>query len=52
MFEIIPIIGHAVMITIFVFTMMLLVDYINVTTKGKKQKMVLCAFYSLRNLVP
>jgi hypothetical protein len=40
MFEIIPIIGHAVMITIFVFTMMLLVDYINVLTKGKMQKMV------------
>jgi len=40
MFEIIPIIGHAAMITIFVFTMMLLVDYINVLTKGKMQKMV------------
>ncbi len=40
MFEILPIIGHAVMITIFVFTMMLLVDYINVLTKGKMQKAV------------
>lgn len=40
MFEITPIISHAVMITIFVFTMMLLVDYINVLTKGKMQKTV------------
>jgi len=40
MFEIIPIISHAVMITMFVFTMMLLIDYINVLTKGKMQKMV------------
>ncbi|MEA3457871.1 MAG: putative manganese transporter [Candidatus Thermoplasmatota archaeon] len=40
MFEILPIIGHAVMITMFVFTMMLLVDYINVLTKGKMQKAV------------
>ena len=40
MFEIIPILGHAVMVTIFVFTMMLLVDYFNVLTKGKMQKVV------------
>ena len=38
MFEIIPIVSHAIMITIFVFTMMLLVDYFNVLTKGKMQK--------------
>ncbi len=31
--EITPIISRAVMITIFVFVMMLLVDYFNVTTK-------------------
>ena len=40
MLEMLPIISHAIMITIFVFTMMLLVDYINVLTKGKMQKMV------------
>ncbi len=40
LFEIIPIVSHAVMITIFVFTMMLLVDYFNVLTKGKMQKTV------------
>jgi len=38
--DISPIISHAVMITIFVFTMMLLVDYSNVLTKGKMQKTV------------
>ena len=37
MFEIIPIISHAIMITIFVLTMMLLVNYINVLTKGKNE---------------
>ncbi len=37
---IIPIISHALMITIFVFTMMLLIDYFNVLTKGKMQKAV------------
>lgn len=40
MFEVLPIIGHAVMITMFVFTMMLIVDYINVLTKGKMQEAV------------
>jgi hypothetical protein len=40
LFDIIPIVSHAVMITIFVFTMMLLVDYFNVLTKGKMQKIV------------
>lgn len=40
MFEIMPIFSHAIMISIFVFTMMLLVDYFNVLTKGKMQKTV------------
>jgi hypothetical protein len=40
MFEITPIISHAVMITVFVFAMMLLVDYFNVLTKGKMKKAV------------
>lgn len=40
MFEILPIISHAIMISIFVFAMMLLVDYFNVLTKGKMQKTV------------
>ncbi len=40
MVEITSIIGNSIMITIFVFTMMLLVDYINVITKGKMQKTV------------
>ena len=38
--EITPIISHAVMITIFVFVMMLLVDYFNVLTKGKMKRVV------------
>jgi len=40
MFEIITIISQAVVITIFVFAMMLLVDYFNVLTKGKMKKVV------------
>ncbi len=40
MFEITPIISHAIMITVFVFAMMLLVDYFNVLTKGKMKKAV------------
>ncbi|MEF8848896.1 MAG: putative manganese transporter [Candidatus Thermoplasmatota archaeon] len=40
MFEITSIVSHAFMITIFVFTMMLLVDYFNVLTRGKMQKIV------------
>ena len=40
MLEITPIINHAVMITIFVFVMMLLVDYFNVLTKGKMKRVV------------
>ncbi len=40
MIELTPIIGHAVVITIFVFAMMLLVDYFNVLTKGKMEKAV------------
>ena len=35
MFEISSIINHVVMITVFVFAIMLLVDYFNVLTKGK-----------------
>ena len=35
-----PIINKSVMITIFVFVMMLMVDYINVATKGKMKKAV------------
>ena len=38
--EITPIISRAVMITIFVFVMMLLVDYFNVLTKGKMKRVV------------
>ena len=34
------IITRAVMITVFVFTMMLLVDYLNVLTRGKMEKTV------------
>jgi len=40
MFELTPIISNSVMITVFVFVMMLLVDYINVLTKGKMAKLV------------
>jgi len=40
MLEITPIISHAVMINIFVFVMMLLVDYFNVLTKGKMKRVV------------
>lgn len=40
MFEIIPIISHAVVITIFVFVMMLLVDYFNVATQGRIKKVI------------
>ena len=40
MLEIIHIFSHAIMITIFVFTMMLIVDYHNVLSKGKIKKTV------------
>ena len=40
MFEIISIISHVFMITVFVLAMMLLVDYFNVLTKGKMKKAV------------
>ena len=40
MFEIIPIISHAVVITVFVFVMMLLVDYFNVATQGRVKKVI------------
>ena len=40
MFELSPIISQAVVITIFVFAMMLLIDYFNVLTKGKMKKAV------------
>ncbi len=40
MLEIIPIISHAVVITIFVFVMMLLVDYFNVVTQGRIKKVI------------
>lgn len=40
MIEIASIISNSVMITIFVFVMMLLIDYINVLTKGKMEKAV------------
>ncbi len=40
MIEFTPIISHAVVITVFVFAMMLLVDYFNVLTKGKMEKAV------------
>ena len=34
------VINHSIMITLFVFVMMLIVDYINVFTKGKMEKVV------------
>jgi len=40
MFDITPVISQAAVITIFVFAMMLLVDYFNVLTKGKIEKTV------------
>ena len=40
MFEITQIINRSIMITIFVFVMMLLVDYFNVLTRGKMKNMV------------
>ncbi|HEC87598.1 MAG TPA: selenocysteine protein, partial [Thermoplasmatales archaeon] len=40
MFEIISIANHAIIITLFVFVMMLLVDYFNVLTKGRMQRAV------------
>jgi len=40
MFNITPVISQAAVITIFVFAMMLLVDYFNVLTKGKIEKTV------------
>ncbi|MCD6455717.1 MAG: hypothetical protein J7K81_02855 [Methanophagales archaeon] len=36
--ELSSVINHSVMITIFVFVMMLIVDYINVLTKGDMEK--------------
>lgn len=36
--ELLPIFSHSLMITIFVFTMMLIVDYVNVLTKEKMEK--------------
>ena len=36
--ELSSVVNHSVMITIFVFVMMLLVDYINVLTKGDMEK--------------
>ena len=38
MAELTSVIYHSVMITIFVFVMMLIVDYINVLTKGDMEK--------------
>lgn len=40
MFEILPIVNRAIIITLFVFVMMLLVDYFNVLTKGRMRKAV------------
>jgi len=40
MLELDPILSNAVMISIFVFTMMLIIDYFNVFTKGKMQEAV------------
>lgn len=40
MSELISIFSHSIMITIFVFVMMLLVDYLNVLTKGRMEKIV------------
>ena len=37
---IVPILNKTIMITIFVFVMLLLVDYINVMTKGRMKKAV------------
>jgi len=36
--ELLPIFSHSLMITIFVFTMMLIIDYVNVLTKEKMEK--------------
>ncbi|MCK4823179.1 selenocysteine protein, partial [bacterium] len=38
--DLVYIINHSIMITLFVFVMMLIVDYINVFTKGKMEKSV------------
>ena len=40
MFELIPVFNRSIMITIFVFVMMLLIDYINVVTAGRIKKAV------------
>ena len=40
MFELVSIINRSIVITFFVFVMMLLVDYINVLTKGRMKKAV------------
>ena len=38
MSELLSVFSHSIMITIFVFTMMLIVDYFNVLTKAKMEK--------------
>jgi len=40
MLKFVPIINHSIMITLFVFVMMLFIDYINVLTRGKMEKAV------------
>jgi len=40
MFELIPIVNRSIMITIFVFVMMLLIDYLNVITAGRMRKII------------
>ena len=38
--ELTSVINHSLMITVFVFVMMLLIDYFNVLTKGKMEKLI------------
>lgn len=40
MYEIVHIINHSIMITLFVFGMMLIIDYVNVLTKGRMEEIV------------
>lgn len=40
MFELEHVISHSITITVFVFSMMLIIDYVNVSTKGKMEKAV------------
>lgn len=40
MSELARVINHSIMITLFVFVMMLIIDYVNVLTKGKMEKAV------------